>query len=299
MRATVIATCLALLVTPSVLHAQETMSAARDLYASANYDDALVVLGRLESPDGQQSDRLAINQYRAFCLVALGRTAEAEQAIEAVVSAAPLYQPADASPRLRSAFATVRQRILPAIVQQKYAHAKSAFDHQDFAAAAAEFDQVLQALVDPDLGNAAQHPPFSDLLTLATGFRDLSASAATPAPAPLALPPAPAVAFVALPAAPIAGRVYGGTDAGVLPPVILRQDMPPFLHELIPGGKGILEVVINEAGGIESAGWRSSISPRYDAMVLTATRGWKYKPATLDGAPVKYRKVINVSLKGN
>src|SRR5207237_4463123 len=99
---------------------------ARDLYAAANYDDALALLGRLDSPSARAQDRLAINQYRAFCLVALGRTTEAERAIEAVVSAEPLYRPAaTASPRLRSAFASVRQRILPAIVQQKYAQAKA------------------------------------------------------------------------------------------------------------------------------------------------------------------------------
>ena len=95
MRTLFVVACMALLFAPT-LQAQETIAAARDLYTAANYDDALAVLNRLDTPGSQVSDRLAVNQYRAFCLVALGRTAEAERAIEAVVSAEPLYHPAAA-----------------------------------------------------------------------------------------------------------------------------------------------------------------------------------------------------------
>ena len=34
----------------------------------------------------------------------------------------------------------------------------------------------------------------------------------------------------------------------------------------------------------------------YDRQVLTAASGWRYKPATLDGTPVKYRKFIQIAL---
>ena len=115
------------------------LSKARDLYASAAYDDALAVLNRLRSADHPASQSRAIEQYRAFCLLALGRSADAEQAIEAVIAAEPSFQPgeADASPRIRSAFTSVRRRMLPSIIQATYAQAKSAFDRKEFAAAAA------------------------------------------------------------------------------------------------------------------------------------------------------------------
>jgi hypothetical protein len=296
MRTPLIVACMALLFAPT-LEAQETIAAARDLYTAANYDDALAVLNRLDTPGSQVSDRLAVNQYRAFCLVALGRTAEAERAIEAVVSAEPLYHPAaaDASPRIRSAFATVRQRVLPVVVQQQYAHAKAAFDRQEFAAASIEFDQVLQALGDPDLSAAASRPPLLDVRTLATGFRDLSAKAAVPVPVPIAPPvaAAPAPPIATLPA-PL--KIYSGADAGVTPPAILRQDLPALPREVAPRGVGVLEVVINETGVVESANMRSPINPRYDMLVIGSTRRWKYQPATLKGEPVKYRKFINISL---
>src|SRR5205814_8615617 len=123
-----------------------------------------------------------IAQYRAFCLLALGRSADAEHAIEAVVVAQPSYHPSDqdASPRLRAAFSEVRRRMLPGIVQDRYTAAKSAFDRKDFEAAAGAFRMVVDLLSDPDVSAAAKQPPLADLRTLAVGFRELSATAAAP-----------------------------------------------------------------------------------------------------------------------
>jgi hypothetical protein len=297
MRTLFLVTCLALLFTMP-LHGQESIAVARDLYTAANYDDALVLLSRLDSPGSNPSDRMAINQYRAFCLLALGRAVEAERAIEAVVSTDPLYHPAesDASPRLRTAFATVRQRILPAVVQQDYARAKAAFDRQDFAVAAAEFDRVLAVLGDPDMGTAANRPPLSDLRTLASGFRDLSARALPPLPAQPA--PEPLPAMVSAPTVAAVKSIYNGGDAGVVPPVSVRQVLPPFQREMFPARDGVLELLINEAGQVEAAAMRLSMNPRYDTQVLSAAKTWRYQPATVEGVPVKFRKIINISLKG-
>jgi len=278
--------------------AQDSLSAARDLYASAAYEDALAVLNRLE-PIAQASDRLAVKQYQAFCLVALRRTTEADQAIEAVLSDEPAYSPAvaDASPRIISAFESGRQRVLPAIMQRKYAHAKARFDRQEFAGAVAEFDQVLKVLNSPDVAEAASRPPLSDLRALAAGFRDLSARATPPpAPAPAQAPvqaPPPAVPAVS------AARIYNAGEARVSPPVILRQDMPPLPTGVIFTGQGVLEVIINEAGFVENAIIRAPIDPRYDRLVLAATRLWRFQPAMVGNTPVKFRKIIGVKTKGD
>ena len=61
----------------------------------------------------------------------------------------------------------------------------------------------------------------------------------------------------------------------------------------------MLEVVIDETGTVESAVMRSPINPRYDQMVLSAAKTWKYEPARVGGTPVKYRKLISISLKPN
>ena len=65
---------LAALLVPVQVFAQDSFAAARDLYASAAYDDALMVLNRLDISGRPPADRLQVNQYRAFCLLALRRT---------------------------------------------------------------------------------------------------------------------------------------------------------------------------------------------------------------------------------
>src|SRR5687768_4080525 len=72
---------------------QGPLGAAKDLYASARYDEALTVLNGLRI--GESADRTSVEQYRSLCLLALGRSAEAESAIAAVVTAEPTYRPGD------------------------------------------------------------------------------------------------------------------------------------------------------------------------------------------------------------
>ena len=50
----------------------------RDLYAAASYAEALEVLGGVEGTDNTE----VVEQYRALCLLGLGRTADAEKALE-------------------------------------------------------------------------------------------------------------------------------------------------------------------------------------------------------------------------
>lgn len=291
----------ALVFAASGASAQEgDLAAARELYASASYDDALTVLNKLRSSDHPASQARAIEQYRAFCLLALGRAADAQQAIEAVVAAEPSYQPTegDVSPRIRTAFADVRRRMLPAIIQQKYAQAKAAYDKKAFAIAAEGFSQVLVALTDPAVSSDANKPPLSDLRTLAVGFEELAAKAAAPPPPP---PPPPAPVAVAaappLPPAPVKFRVYSGEDRDVTPPVIINQALPPFQGTVIAPRTGLLEVLISETGEIESAVMTQSVTSAYDRLALIAARMWRFKPAMVNGVPVKYRKTVQINVK--
>jgi hypothetical protein len=273
---------------------QDPMTAARELYASAAYEDALAMLNRVPQTNRPADEARAVEQYRAFCLLALGRTAEAEHAIEAVVTGAPMYQPAaaDVSPRVRAAFSDVRRRMLPNIIQQQYVRAKAAYDHKDFAAAASGFERVLQVMADPDVATAVTQSPLSDMRMLATDFRDLAVTAATPPPPPPAPDPVPAPAPVVVPA-----RIYTPKDAEVVPPTIMRQELPPF-PGLIPLEKqGMIEVVIDETGAVEAAVMRQKVSPGYDALAIATAKTWRYRPASVNGVPVKFRKIITITIK--
>ena len=291
---------MALLTTARASQAADSLAAVRELYASAAYDDALAALDRLRAAGTPSQEMVTIEQYRAFCLLAVGRSTDAQAAIEAVVAADPLYRPSDAdlSPRVRAAFSDVRTRMLPAIVQRQYAEAKTAFDQRDFALAAPRFTQVLALLADPDIQKAASQAPLSDLQTLATGFEELAAKQIIPASPlpftqPVPLPPAPVVA----PVVPAAPRVYASGDANVVAPISVRQDLPAFTRGLPAPPSGSLEVVIDETGAVESATMREPINPTYDRQVLQAVRNWHYKPATVDGTPVKFRKMIQIAVK--
>ena len=98
------------------------IAAARDLYASARYDEALALLNGLRPQEaGNTANMRSIEQYRSLCLLALGRNAEAEVAIAAVVASDPMYLPTEteAAPRVRTAFSEVRQRQLPEIARSR------------------------------------------------------------------------------------------------------------------------------------------------------------------------------------
>jgi hypothetical protein len=275
---------------------ENPLSAARDLYASARYDEALAVLNGLQpTNDGGASDRKSIEQYRSLCLLALNRGTEAESAIAAVVMADPLFMPgeAEASPRVRAAFSDVRQRLLPEIAATRYAAAKATYDRKEYAAAEQQFRDLVILLNDPQIGSRS-----SDLRTLAAGFVDLAAAAAAPPPEPKRAEPAPAPAPVAEPIVPKPAHVWTGEEAGVTPPVALRQEVPRVPNTLSAQARerGLLEVLIDEQGRVTGLTMRLSIHPMYDPLLIAAARDWRYKPAMVAGAPVKFRKLIQVSV---
>src|SRR3954469_4497366 len=288
----------ATVLTAATVTAQDRdLSAARELYASAAYEDALVALNRLRSSDHPPSQSPIIEQYRAFCLLALGRATDAEQAIEAVVTADPSYHPADSdvSPRIRTTFADVRRRMLPVIIQQKYTQAKAAYDRKDYTAAANGFGQVLATMADPDVASEASRSPLSDMRMLALRFQALSAKAAAPPTAPLpvvqAAPPPPP------PAAPPVPRVYTAEDRTVVPPQVVNQTLPGFRGVTAVERIGRVEVVIDESGAVESAVMTMSVNSTYDKMALAAAREWRYVPAKVDGTPVKFKKIVQVTVR--
>lgn len=270
------------------------LNTAKDLYASARYDEALSVLNGLRI--GDSADRRAIEQYRSLCLLALGRASEAESAIAAVVKEDPTYRPGDSeSPRVRATFAEVRKRLLPEITTTRYQIAKLAYDRRDWASAESQFRTVLALIDDPE-NNVAR---LGDLRVLAAGFLELSIRAAAPPPAepkpaaPTVAPPPPAAA------GPEPGKIYSAEDTSVTAPIVVTQNIPGIPPNLIALSRkrGLLEVVIDELGRVIGMSMRGSIHPGYDAQVLMAARDWKYKPATLNGKPVKFRRLISINVQ--
>lgn len=276
---------LAMVLAPGVVHAQHSLAAARDLYAAAAYDEALGVLEMLPA-NASVMERESAGLYRALCFLALGRTSDATRALETIVQTNPLYRPSeeDVPPRVRSALTDARRRLLPAMIHEKYTDGKAAYDRKEYTAAADLFARMLEELADPDLTAAAAQPPLADLRTLASGFLALSEKAAAPPPPPAAVPMA----------APPARRVYTGTEPGVGPPEVLQQVIPSYGGRVTARKVGVVELLIDEQGTVESASMRVPIEPRYDERVLAAAKGWIYRPATFEGMPVRFLRRVQV-----
>ena len=281
--------------TPSA--AQESLANARQLYASADYRSALTMLNTLLAASPSPQDRQSIDLYRTLCLVAIGNNDEANKAVEAMVARDPLYRPnmEEVPPRLRNIFSDTRKRLLPALIQERYVIAKGAFDRGDMKIASDGFTQVLLALSDPDITVVAKQPPLADLRVLASGFNDLTVRALTPPPVPVVpmpvqqAPPPP----VAPPREPV---IYSQESSNVTPPEIVRQDLPQFPGRVTFDRAGVLEVVIDAMGAVESATMLEGVEALYNRMLLTAAKNWRYRPARIDGVPVKYRKRIQITL---
>jgi protein TonB len=202
---------------------------------------------------------------------------------------------------VRATFTDVRRRLLPEIATARYVRAKATYDRREWAEAEEQFRLALGLIDDPDTAGR-----LADLRVLAVGFLELSAKAAAPPPPPPAPAPAPSVEPTPVqpvapppPATPEPGKVYSLEDTGVLPPVVVRQEIPQVPATVVAMAKprGLLEVVVDEQGRVISLAMRTSIHPAYDSQVLGAARDWRYQAATFNGHPVKFRKLIQLSVK--
>lgn len=284
----------------STLHAnQDLLVSVKTLYASASYEAALLELNAKDAT----GDANQIDTYRSLCLLALGRTRDAEQALEHIVAREPLYVLNDAeySPRLVAMFHDVRRRALPDTAQRLYSGAKVDFDAKRYVTAAEKFKQLV-SLVSEVAGNE-QPAKVADLRELAEGFLILSEGklrqqTAPPETAPPAVPSPPPSNT---PAA-VAPAIFTGLDAGVTPPIVVSQKLPPWQSRPDLRGRtfsGQLELVIDENGTVESVTLVEPIWPQYDAALLQAVRRWRYQPASKAGRPVKFRKLLDIDVDPN
>jgi tetratricopeptide (TPR) repeat protein len=258
---------------------QEPMETrVRDLYASAEYDQALSVIGNSLEPAAQQ--------YRALCLLALGRQADAEAALGQLIASAPEFTVSaeEMPPRFMSLFAEQRREIVPGVLRRLFAEARDDYRAKAYDRALPQFKKVLALSSEAEVRDLEG---VADLRLLAESFIDIAT--ATEAPKP----------NVVASAAPSAAAPTA--DAGSrrpTQPVAVRQEMPPWPAS-VPvraGLSGSVRIRINSSGRVTSAVMVRNIEPRYDALVLAATHFWEYKPATANGNPVEAESVVEINI---
>ena len=250
----------------------------RTLYVAAAYEEALAAM----PANATGVVRRDLEQYRALCLLALGREPEAVEAIERIVKDNPTYLPAesDTSPRMRTMFAEVRSKLLPDIARETYAEAKKAFDAKDVDGALSGFKRTIEVIDSLPEGD---REALADLRMLVAGFTDLLG--ARPVPKPDVVPNLPANLDTAV--------EYVG-------PIPIREQLPAWappdptarMREYI----GLLRIDIGEDGQVRNAVMVEATHPLYDAAAVRAAKSWTYKPATRGGKPVSAQKDIKVRL---
>lgn len=265
-----------------------SLAAAKDLYNQAAYADALGVLDKFTATAASPADAVEVHKYRAFCLVALGRTSEAQDAITRLLTAQPHFRLAESevSRRVFTLFDETRHRVLPGIVQSVYDRAKRSYERRQFLDARSDFELVVSLAQEPDLPTDAQL--VKDLGRLSRDFLDLIRLSAPPVSGrPLQFGSA---------VLPATKYIYDGTDPGIVPPVVVEQRLPPWpaTARPLPGTTAVVEVTINERGEVESAVMAPPFNSLYDDVLVEAAKHWRYRPAMCGREAVKFRRRVQI-----
>jgi len=261
--------------------AQDRLGKIRDLYSAAEYEEVLTAISDIPEAEVKPD----ATQYRVFALMALGRPAEAERAAEQVVTANLRFHPQDASPRIAELFTKVRRRVAPDVLKAMYVNGRDAFGRKEAEAAVRIFGDIVATADDPDL---AGDTTVGELRLLASGFLDLSkAAVAPPKPTQPTASEAPATAAKA-------------AGPSIKPPMPINQVLPPWVPPsgvTLPELRGAIRVEIDATGHVSASQIVTPIHPRYDVLLLAASKKWTYEPALSNGAPVPSERLVNVVLK--
>jgi tetratricopeptide (TPR) repeat protein len=256
----------------------QALGSVRALYAAAAYEEALARLRAIEANE----DPIVVAQLRALCLLGLGETERAERALETLVWRDPSYGlgDADVSPRLVAMFADVRDRLLPSVASSLLSNARTLYENGQLGRATEQLEELIRLIDAEPQRTRDGSVDLTDVRVLASGFKELIAAelaAASDAPEP---------------------PIYSRADRDVVSPVEVSRPIPlwtpPRGSVPIATYYGLLEVVINEQGRVESPIMRRPVHDTYDPLLIDATTSWRFDPALKDGVPVRYRRQFEI-----
>ena len=88
--------------------------------------------------------------------------------------------------------------------------------------------------------------------------------------------------------------VYTHANSEVTPPVWSRRQLP---SEPSPDSQtGYFDIVIDTNGDVESVRLISPTRRYEERMLMSAAKAWKFRPARLNGEPVRYRMQVPITL---
>jgi tetratricopeptide (TPR) repeat protein len=182
------------LATMASLRADDPLKEVDRLYSTAAYEEALAATAKVD--DLATIDQ--VDEYRALCLLALERDADAEHAVERLVARHPLGLDGlnEQAPKFMAVYRAVRARLVPELANKAYHSGLASFEAKDYAAADDHFGEALELLHSVDVPASR-----GDWELLASEFRVLARLRSAPVepqpvlqstPMPAAVAPFPA-----------------------------------------------------------------------------------------------------------
>jgi hypothetical protein len=91
-------------------------------------------------------------------------------------------------------------------------------------------------------------------------------------------------------------RIYSSADDDVVEPILARPQLPQLTSNTAPhDAQSVLELVIDQAGDVESVRLRSPVNRYRDRWWVSVAKSWRFEPALKDGQPVRFRKQIVIT----
>jgi hypothetical protein len=210
-------------------------------------------------------------EKRAIALVSAGRLAEAEIVFDALLMNNPMYDPNPTAmtPDAYTQFRASRKSMLPAITARELGRARAALD-QGNAERAVVIARDLERLLARVGADAAPglHAQAQLLLDQAVEARVAAEE-----------------------------HVYTSMDSGVVAPRALSRQFPLTPPTGVRADRiGVLEIVVGIQGDVVFIKLHTPLNRYHERMVVSAAKAWRYRPATKDGRPVRYRLMVAINL---
>jgi outer membrane biosynthesis protein TonB len=91
-------------------------------------------------------------------------------------------------------------------------------------------------------------------------------------------------------------RIYTASDADVRAPILVHPQLPTRRDpNALPPEPGELDLLVLEDGTVAEVRLIPVSNRFQDRMLISAAKAWRFRPADLNGQPVRYRLRIPIT----
>ena len=95
----------------------------------------------------------------------------------------------------------------------------------------------------------------------------------------------------------VSAELFDGRNVDVTPPAAIRPNLPTVADDAAWNEEaGVVEAIVSARGDVERVKLLSLPESVHQAMILSAIKIWRFRPAELHGLPVRYRQLIEVAI---